>query len=163
MMDFLYEAENWVLVAFVIFVVLLGKKIWAPLAGMLDSRAERVRADLQEASRLREEAAAALASFQNRQTEALAEAKEIVARARKEADLLREKAQADLDVSLRRREQQALDRIAQMEAAAVAEVRNLTVDVAIAASRQLLSQGIGIAEQDQLVDVAVSEVSKRLN
>lgn len=163
MMELIYNAENWVVVSFVIFFVLFGKKGWAILAGILDSRAERIRADLDEAARLREEAAATLASFQSRQATALAEAQGIVARAHEEAAALRAKAEADLENSLKRREQQALDRIAQMEAAAIAEVRNLTVDLAVSASRRLLSESIGIAEQDRLVDAAITEVGNRLN
>jgi F-type H+-transporting ATPase subunit b len=163
MMEFLYQAENWVFVSFVLFVLAFGKKLWATVAGMLDSRAERIRADLEEAARLREEAAATLSSFQSRQAAALSEAEGIVQRAHKEAEALRVKAEADLEASLKRREQQALDRIAQMEAAAIAEVRNLTVDLAVSASRRLLADGIGISEQDRLVEKAIAEVSARLN
>lgn len=163
MMGLLYQAEFWVFVSFVIFVGLLGKRMWLTIVGMLDSRAERVRQELSEAQRLREDAAKALADYQKRQEQALAEAEAIVARAHVEAENLRLKAEADLDASLRRREQQALDRIAQMEANAVAEVRNLTVDLAVAASRRLLAEGITLADQDRLIERAIAEIPKNLH
>lgn len=162
-MEFLYQAENWVFVSFVLFVALLGKKLWTTVVGMLDSRTEKIRQDLGEAERLRQEAAAALADQQSRHEAAIAEAKAIVERAHADAESLRAKAEADLASALRRREQQALDRIAQMEAAAIAEVRALTVDLAVSASRKLLAEGITIADQDRLVEGAIANIPAKLN
>lgn len=159
----LYTAEFWVFVSFVIFVAAVGKKIWATVAGLLDSRAERIRQELDEAQRLREDAQSTLASYQRRQRDALKEAEAIVAHAREEAERLRQHATAELEASLKRREQQAMDRIAQAEAQALAEVRNLTVDIAIGASRRILSEGVGPAEQQRLVDQAIADLPKNLH
>lgn len=157
------KPEFWVAVAFVIFVGLLWKKIASAFTGMLDARTEKIRQELDEAQRLREEAQSLLASYQRRQRDAQKEAEEIVAHAREEADRLRRQAAADLESSLKRREAQAVDRIAQAEAAAMQEVRTLTVDLAIAASRKLLSENLPQAQQDALVAQAVSELPKHLN
>lgn len=159
----LYTAEFWVLVSFVIFVALVGRKVWAMGTGMLDSRAERIRQELDEAQRLREDAQSTLATYQRKQRDALKDAEEIVARAREEAERLRKQAEADLEASLKRREQQAMDRIAQAEATALAEVRNLTVDLAVAASRRLLTEGMDEARQQALVDQAIADLPKALH
>ncbi|HET8995993.1 MAG TPA: ATP synthase F0 subunit B, partial [Acetobacteraceae bacterium] len=50
--SFLTEGRSWVAIAFVIFFLVFGKKLWGALAQMLDDRAEKVRAELDEASRL---------------------------------------------------------------------------------------------------------------
>ncbi|MBY0430789.1 MAG: F0F1 ATP synthase subunit B, partial [Rhodospirillales bacterium] len=134
--------EFWVAVAFVIFMALVWKKAAAAIGSLLDARAEKIRAELDEAQRLREDAQATLVSYQKRQADALKESEAIVAHAREEAERIRAQSTKDLESALKRRETQAMDRIAQAEAQAVAEVRNLTVDIAIAASRQLLSQGM---------------------
>lgn len=158
-----YTAEFWVLVSFVIFVALVGRRVWAMLTGLLDSRAERIRQELDEAQRLREDAQSTLATYQRKQRDALKDAEEIVSRAREEAERLRKQAEADLEASLKRREQQAMDRIAQAEATALAEVRNLTVDLAVAASRRLLTEGMDEARQQALVDQAIADLPKALH
>lgn len=157
------KPEFWVAISFVIFMALLWKKIVAAFTGMLDARTEKIRQELDEAQRLREEALALLSSYQRRQRDAQKEAEEIVAHAKEEAERLARQAAADLEASLKRREAQAVDRIAQMEASAMQEVRALTVDLAIAASRKLLSENLPQSQQDALVAQAISELPKHLN
>jgi len=155
--------EFWVAVAFVIFVALVWKKASAAITGMLDARAEKIRADLDEAQRLREDAQALLASYQRRQRDALKEAEAVLAHAREEAERLRSQAGTDLEASLKRRENQAMARIAQAEAAALAEVRNLTVDVAVSASRRILETGIQPAQADKLIEQSITDLPKHLH
>ncbi|MCW2245393.1 F-type H+-transporting ATPase subunit b [Azospirillum fermentarium] len=157
------KPEFWVALAFVIFAVLVWKKAKAAIVGALDARAEKIRAELDEAQRLREDAQAALAAYQRRQRDALKEAEAIIAHAREEAARIRAQAAADLESSLKRRETQAVDRIAQAEAAAVNEVRHLTVDLAIQAGRKLLSEGITAKQGDALIDQSIAELPKHLH
>ena len=105
--------ETWVAVAFVILVVLLWKPAQRALVSALDARAARIERELGEAARLREEAQALLAQYQRKHRDAMKEADEIVARARSEADRLSQQAASDLAASLKRREELALQRIAQ--------------------------------------------------
>lgn len=155
--------EFWVAIAFLIFVVLVWKRAAAAITGLLDARAEKIRAELDEAQRLREDAQALLVNYQRRQRDALQEAEAIIAHAREEATRLRAQAGSDLEASLKRRETQAMDRIAQAEAAALAEVRNLTVDVAISASRRILETGIQPAQADKLIEQSIAELPKHLH
>lgn len=155
--------EFWVALAFVIFMGALWKKISSAFTGMLDARTEKIRQELDEAQRLREEAQALLASYQRRQAEAEKEAQAIVAHAKEEADRIAKHAADSLEASIKRREAHAVERIAQAEASAMAEVRNLTVDLAIAASRKLLTENVTAAQQDALVADAVAQLPKHLN
>jgi len=155
--------EFWVAIAFVIFMALVWKKAAAAIGSMLDARAEKIRAELDEAQRLREDAQATLAAYQKRQADALSESAAIVAHAREEAERIRAQSTTDLASALKRREKQAMDRIAQAEAQAIAEVRNLTVDIAIAASRQLLSQGIQPAQADKLIEASIADLPRHLH
>ena len=86
---FFAEPRNWVLIAFILFFVLFGKKLWAALAGMLDDRAAKVRAELEEAARLRQEAEAMLRDAEKRRAEALREAQALIDGAKAEADACR--------------------------------------------------------------------------
>ncbi len=159
----LMTPEFWVALAFVIFVALVWKKAGQAIIGLLDSRAERIRQELDEAQRLREDAQSTLANYQRRQRDAIKEAEAIVAHAREEAERLRRQAETDLEAALKRRETQAMDRIAQAEAQALAEVRNLTIDIAMDASRKVLAQTIQADRQDALVDDAIRELPRHLH
>lgn len=157
------NVDVWVAVAFVIFIALAWKKVSAAIGGALDSRAERIRSELDEAQRLREEAQALLANFQRRQRDGLKEAEAVIAHAREEADRLRTQAGSDLEAALKRREAQAMGRIAQAEANALAEVRNLTVDVAMGASRRLLEARVSSSQADALINQSIADLPRNLH
>ena len=160
---FLKQAETWVLAAFIIFVVAVARPLWRAMTGSLDSRAEAIKAELDEAQRLREEAQHTLAEYQRKQRDALAEAEGIIAEAREEAKRMQKAAEERTEASLERREQQALDMIAAAEARAVADVRALAADVAIDATRRVLEDVVEGQKGDDLVNQAIAEVPAKLN
>ena len=156
-------AEFWVAVAFFIFVFFAFRPGAKALTAMLDDRADKIRQELEEAQRLREDAQSTLASYQRRQRDALKEAEDIIAHAREEAERLRLHAAADLDASMKRREAQAMDKIALAEASALQEVRNLTVDLAVAASSRVLAQRLDEKQGGKLIDAAIADLPGRLH
>ena len=160
---FYYDPTFVVALAFVITFVLFGKKMWAAISGALDDRSEQIRASIEEATQLREEAQAKLAEFERKQHEALKEAETIVSRAKDEAARLTVEAAEKLEVSLKRSEQMAKDRIAQAEAQAIAEVRALAVDVAIGATEKLLSDGMTAKKSDAVINEAIKDLGAKLN
>lgn len=155
--------ELWLVLALVALILIAFRPAKRAILGALDDRAGKIRDELEEAQRLREEAQAALANFQRRQRDALGEAGEIIAHAKAEAERLREHAVADLEETLRRRESMAMDRIAQAEAAAVAEVRGVAVDVAIAAARDIIGGQLDKSKSDALVDDAIKDLPNQLH
>lgn len=162
-MEFLQEAEFWVSVGIVILIVAVYKPLKRSFTTALDTRAARIKTELDEAARLREEAAALLAQYQAKQREALAEAQEILHHAAEEAERNRRRAESDLEASLRRREQQAVDRIAQAEVKAIDEVRMLAVDLAMAATSRLLRDRLDEARAGKLIDQAIAELPEKLH
>lgn len=159
----LQSAEFWVLIAFLILVGAVAKKVWAALTAGLDARAARIKSHLDEAEKLREDAQSLLAEYQRKQHAAAEEAAGIVAQAKAEAERIREQAEADLEQALKRREQQAIEKIAQAEVEALGEVRNQAVDLAMAASRRLLADNIDEGKAAGLVDEAIKDLSGRLH
>jgi F-type H+-transporting ATPase subunit b len=160
---FYATAEFWVAVGFVILVALIGKRAYRLVAVALDERAERIRNRIEEASRLADEAQALLATYERKQRDAANEAEAIVNDARREADRLAAQASAELQRSLQRREELAIERIAQAEAAAVAEVRTRGIDVAIDATRRLLAQQLTAKQSDALIDQAIQDLPGKLH
>ena len=160
---FLSAPETWVAVAFVIFVVLVWKPAQKALLSGLDARAARIEKELSEAARLREEAQGLLAQYQRKHRDAMKEANAIITHAREEADRLAQQAARDLEVSLKRREELAMQRIAQAEQQATADVRAAAVDVAIAATERLLKDKLDGAKADALIDQAIKELPAKLH
>jgi F-type H+-transporting ATPase subunit b len=159
----LNSPEFWVAVAFLIFIGAAFKKVREALNSALDERSGRIKAQLDEAQSLREEAQALLAEYQRKQRDAGEEAKAFVEHAKEEAERTREQAQADLEKSVKRREQQALDKIEQAEAAALKEVRDRAVDLAVAATAKLLSESVAADKGERLVDEAIAELPEKLH
>lgn len=156
------DAEFWVLVAFILFVGVIAWKARGAILGALDGRAARIRAEIDEAQRLREEAQALLADYQRKQKQALGEAEAMIRGAEEEARRLKARTEAELAAALKRREQQALDRIAQAEAQALAEVRNLAADLAVAATEKILRDKLDPAKADALLSDSIAELPRRL-
>jgi F-type H+-transporting ATPase subunit b len=160
--SFFAEPRNWVALAFIVFFGIFGKKLWGAIAGMLDERAAKIRAELDEAARLRGEAEAMLKDAQARRDAATVEAQQMLAGAKAEAARLAQAAAAEAEASARRREQMALDRIAAAEKAALDEVRVTAADVATVAARQVIADGLSAASDERLVDQAIAQLPTAL-
>ena len=163
MNDLLRSAEFWVAVSFVIFVVLMFRPARRMLGSALDQRIAGIRQEVEEAQKLREEAQAALASYQRRQREAIQEAENIIAHAHEEAERAKIQAAAALEETIQRREQQAAEKIARAEAAALAEIRDKAVELAIAATGKLLAEKMTGEAGDEAVSAAIRDLPEKLH
>ncbi len=133
------------------------------LGRALDQRADRIREELDEVRRLREEAQAIFAEFERKHHEVEGQAGEIVAHAKAEAEQAAEHAKADLAASIERRLKAADEQIAMAEASAVREVRDRAVQVAIAAAAEVMASRLTAGKADALVDDAIKSVGEKLH
>lgn len=129
----------------------------------LDTRADKIRNELDEAKRLREEAQALLAGYQRKQAEAEEQAKHIVEQARKDAELMAEQARKDLRERLERRAEMAEAKIANAEAAAMNEVKARAVDLATAAAEKLIKTELSSTGHNSLVKDGIAQLGRALN
>jgi len=157
------EAEFWVLIAFVIAMAIVVWKARGAMLGMLDRRAEKIKAELDEARRLAEEAQKALAQHQLRQRDALKEAEAIVAQARAEAERAAQEGRKDLAAALERRKRLAAEKLTLEEQKALNEVRAAAVDVAVAAVRRILAEDLDAQRRAALVDQAIAALPETLH
>jgi F-type H+-transporting ATPase subunit b len=149
-------------VALIILVVAVWKPFKRNVLGALDARAERIRAELDEAQRLQEEAKVMLAKYQRQLHEGERLAADIVAQAEAERARLEQKMRADFDAAVKRRTEQAVERIAQEEQKALAEVRARAADLAVRTARRLLTERVGEREAQAMVRGAIEDVSRKL-
>lgn len=159
----LHNPHTWVYVGLLIFVILVGPKLWKVLSTILDQRALKIKADMDEAQKLKDEAQALLAEYQRKQRDAMREAEDIIANAKSLASRQIKESADKLEQNLARREKASLEKIAQAEAQAVAEVRREAVDVATAAAARLIQDQLNSHKGAALIDQAISEVGKKLH
>jgi F-type H+-transporting ATPase subunit b len=158
------DATFWALVALVIFIGIIAyMKVPGMIGKSLDDRADRIRAELDEARRLREEAQQLLAEYQRKRTDAEKEAGDIVAAAKREADLLLAEAHTRTEEYVARRAALAELKIGQAEREAVNEVRASAVDIAVEAARALLADKIDAKAGAELFKASLQEVKSKLN
>ena len=153
----------WVAVGFFIFVAAVFKVAKKTITGALDGRAEDIRNSLDQAAGLREEAQQLLAEYQRKQRDAVKETEKMRAHARAEAERMAKEGAEKLEEALKRREQLAVEKIAQAETDAIREVRAISVDVAVAATRSLIASNMDAGKSGAMVDEAISDLSKKLH
>lgn len=159
----LSDPTFWVLLAFIaFFALIIGLGVHKKLLGGLDARADRIRSQLDEAEKLREEARAALAEAERKHRDAVNEAETILERARKDAENLKADAQKKLEETLTRREASAKAKIEQAEARALGEVRAAAAEVAIAAAGKLIAENLDKKSASALIDQTIADIPKQL-
>ena len=160
----IWEPEFWVAVAFVIFMgVLAYVGAFKKLLEALDHRANRIKAELDEAQRLRQEAQKLFAEYQKKYAEAEQEAQGIIAGAQAEAERMAAEAESKLQDFVARRTQMAETKIAQAEAQALADVRSAAAEAAVTAAEKLLAQATRGKVAEDLVLQGIEDVKKKLN
>ena len=158
------DAEFWVAVAFVLFLgglVYLG--VHEMMIKYIDRRRDRIKAELDEAFRLKEEAQALLAQYQRKQREAEQEAADIIAGATAEAERMMAEAKTKMEEFIARRTKMAETKIAQAEAQALADVRAAAAEAAVSAAETILTQIVKGDIADRLIVKGIDDVKTKLN
>jgi F-type H+-transporting ATPase subunit b len=159
-----YEPETWVAIAFVILMVVFAYVgVHKTLLKALDHRSERIKAELDDARRLKDEAAKLLAEYKTRGASAEREAQEIIAAAKAEAERIAAEAKTKMEDFVVRRTKTAESKIALAEAQAVADVRAAAAEAAITAASTILSQSVKGSVADDLLAKGIAEVKAKLN
>jgi F-type H+-transporting ATPase subunit b len=160
----LADPETWVAIAFVILLALFGYLgVHRMLLTALDHRSERIKSELEEAKRLKEEAALVLADYKSRRQSAEREAAEIVTSAKAEAERIAAEAKAKMEDFVTRRTKAAESKIALAEAQALADVRSAAAEAAVQAAGTVLSQTVKGSLADDLIAKSIQDVGRKLN
>jgi F-type H+-transporting ATPase subunit b len=159
-----FDPETWVAIAFVILMVVFGYLgVFKKAMVALDHRADRIKAELDDATRLKQEAAKVLADYKARTASAESEAADIIANARSEAERIATEAKAKVEDFVARRTKTAESKIALAEAQAVADVRAAAAEAAVQAASTILSQSVKGQVADDLLAKGITEVRQKLN
>jgi F-type H+-transporting ATPase subunit b len=160
----LLEPETWVAIAFVILMAVFAYLgVHRTVLQALDKRSERIKAELDDARRLKDEAAKLLGEYKARRASAEREAEEIIANAKAEAERIAVEAKAKMEDFVARRTKTAESKIALAEAQAVADVRAAAANAAVEAASTILSQSVKGSVADDLLAKGIAEVRAKLN
>ena len=158
------EPETWVAIAFVILMAVFAYLgVHRTVLQALDKRSERIKAELDDARRLKDEAAKLLGEYKTRRASAEREAQEIISSAKAEAERIAAEAKAKMEDFVARRTKTAESKIALAEAQAVADVRAAAANAAVTAASAILSQSVKGSVADDLLAKGIAEVKAKLN
>jgi F-type H+-transporting ATPase subunit b len=158
------EAETWVAIAFLCFLGLLAYLgAHSKIIAALDQRQARIKSELDEATRLKQEAQSLLAEFERKAHEAEAEAGAIIASAKAEAERIAGEAKTRMEDFVARRTKMAEGKIAQAEAQALADVRSAAADAAVAAAEKILATAAKGKVAADLLAQGIDDVKRKFN
>jgi F-type H+-transporting ATPase subunit b len=158
------EPEFWVAVGFVILMgVFAYVGVHRTVLTALDHRSERIKGELDDARRLKQEAANLLQEYKARRASAEREAQDIIAAAKVDAERIAGEAKTKMEDFVARRTKTAESKIALAEAQALADVRAAAANAAVAAASTILSQTVKGQVADDLLAKGITEVREKLN
>jgi F-type H+-transporting ATPase subunit b len=164
MLDVLAHDTNvWVLISFVIFLFIVMKAGKGAVAGMLDARIEKIKADLENAENLHVEAQELLAQYQRKHKNAVKEAEKIIANAEEYAAQIRKQANAELKETMGRKEKQLAERLERMKDAAIADIQSYAAEISIDATREIILKEFSKKDDQALLDEEIKKVSSSLH
>lgn len=160
----MFEAEFWVAIAFLILMGVFGYfGVHRTILTALDHRRDRIQKELDDARRLKEEAAKLVAEYRTRRASAEREAQDIVTSAKAEAERIAAEAKAKMEDFVARRTKTAESKIAQAKSQAIADVRAAAAEAAVAAASSVLSQSVKGSVADDLIAKSIQDVRSKLN
>jgi F-type H+-transporting ATPase subunit b len=158
------DPETWVAIAFIILMAVFAYMgVHRTMLTALDHRAARIKGELDDARKLKDEAAKVLAEYKTRRASAEREAEDIIANAKAEAERIAADAKTKMEDFVARRTKSAESKIAMAEAQALADVRAAAADAAVSAASTILSQSVKGSVADDLLTKGIAEVRAKLN
>jgi F-type H+-transporting ATPase subunit b len=158
-----HNTTLWVAFSFLIFVAVAVKFAGKAVIGGLDKKIAEIKAEIETAQRLKQEAQDMLADFQNKQRDAEKNALDIIEQAKASAIAVQKQAEYELNETMERREAQLADRLQRIEEKAIADIQNHAADLAMKATREIVEKTLDDKAGSKLVDQTISSVAKYLN
>ena len=148
----------WTIITFVVLLLILWKTAWKPIVEALDARAEKVRSDIDQADKSRQEAEKVLAEHKELMSNAKGESAKIISQGREEAEKVRseiiEKAQGDAKEMAERAKRE----ISMAKEAALAELKSEIVTISTDIASKVIGKNLNPEDQNALVEEALNKI-----
>jgi F-type H+-transporting ATPase subunit b len=151
---------GWVALAvLIVFALLIWKKVPGAVGRALDSKIALIRDQLVEAEALRKEAEALKAEYEAKAASADKDRAALLDRAKHEAKEIVAKAKTDAEALIHRRTRMAEDKIAAEERSAIEQLRAAAADAATKAAAKLIAERHDAKSDAKLVDQAIKDIA----
>ena len=161
MMSFFSDPSSWVLVAFILFVIIaLVIKAPAMIANLLDGEIKKIKDELDNARKLKEEANSLLAQHERKIQNADEEAEKIISKAKEIAANQEAQSKIKAEEYVKRAEQQAIEKIERAEKLAIAKINDHIVSNSIELSEKIISENIDENSSKKLIQQSIQQISK---
>lgn len=130
----------WLAITFGLFYLFLKKVVLPRIGGILEVRRDRIAQDLDQAARMKEEADAAVAAYEQELAEARNKANAIGQDARDNAKVEADAARKDVEAGLDKKLAEAEAHIASIKASAMKEVGSIAEETAATIVEQLVGK-----------------------
>ena len=152
----------WVLIAFILFFILVGKKLWSTLTYSLDQRKKIIENDLNEAKKLREEAQAELNASLKKQKEINKQVLDIINDAKKTANQIEANALKKSDIVIKRKEDQARQKINNAQIEAINSIKSISAELSVKSARLYIESELNNKIQKTLYSNSKQELKEKL-
>ena len=152
----------WVLIAFILFFVLVGKKLWSALTTNLDQRKKMIENELNEAKKLREEAQAELNASLKKQKEINKQVLDIINDAKSTAKQLEADALKKSDIIIKRKEEQARQKIHNAQVEALNNIKNISAELSVKSAKVYIQNELDSKIQKALYSDSKQKLKEKL-
>lgn len=147
----------WLAISFVIFYYFVQKTLMPRIGGILETRRDRIASDLDEAARLKSDADAAIAAYEQELAEARRSAEATAQKAHDEARQQADAQRAEVEAGLAEKTAAAEKDIAGIKAKALGEIDKVAEDTAQAIVQHLIGASVTKTEAAAAVTTAQSK------
>ena len=152
----------WVLIAFILFFILVGKKLWSVLTTNLDQRRKMIENELNEAKKLREEAQAELNASLKKQKEINKQVLDIINDAKSTAKQIEADALKKSDIIIKRKEEQAKQKINNAQVEALNNIKNISAELSVKSAKIYIQNELNSNIQKALYSDSKQKLKEKL-
>ena len=152
----------WVLIAFILFFVLVGKKLWSALTTNLDQRKKMIENELNEAKKLREEAQTELNASLKKQKEINKQVLNILNDAKSTAKQIEADALKKSDIIIKRKEEQAKQKINNAQIEALNNIKKISAELSVKSAKVYIQNELDSKIQKALYSDSKQKLKEKL-
>jgi F-type H+-transporting ATPase subunit b len=151
------DAAIFTFVIFLLILAVLIKFAWKPIAHGLELRERGIADKIEQARIAAEQATAQLQQYEARLAAATAEAQQIIAKARQDADVAGQRLISEAQAAASKERERAVADIGVAKNQALREIAEKSVDTAIGLARNIIRREVRPADHEQLIQDALKQ------
>ena len=157
-----FDETAWVAIAFILFFILIWKKGKNAILSLLDERSSLIEKELREAKSLKEEALEELRLALQNQKNVSHEADKLIKDAKETAKKIQEEANLKSLEIVKRKEEQAKQKISSLESEAIKNIKEITSRIVIESSKSYIKNQLDDKENVNLISKSSNEIKSSM-